>query len=177
MGKDDIGLEEGTVRLVPYSKDWPRLFSEEEKRLRAGLRDHLVAIEHVGSTAVAGLQAKPIIDISVAIRSLSDLEACIAILEKQGYSYKGEYGLPGRHFFIKGEPATTHHLHLVQHDSEHRKAWLRFRDYLRTHHEVAREYHNLKKDLARRFARDRDSYTKAKTEFILKTLRVAGGDT
>lgn len=161
-----VGLKPGTVRLVPYSDEWPGLFTVEAVRLRSALAGILRDVQHVGSTAVRGLTAKPIIDFAIAVQTLDeDLEPCKKPLEDLGYEYKGEYGLPGRHFFVRGKP-TVHHVHVVERGSEHWKNWLAFRDYLRLHEEVSEEYGSLKKELAKKYASDRDAYTAAKTSFI-----------
>jgi GrpB-like predicted nucleotidyltransferase (UPF0157 family) len=168
-----VGLESGTVRLVPYSDEWPGMFTVEAVRLRSALAGILRDIQHVGSTAVQGLTAKPIIDFAVAVNSLdTDLDRCMKPLEDMDYEYKGEYGLPGRHFFVKGKP-TIHHVHVVERDSEHWKNWVAFRDFLRTHQDIREEYGNLKKDLAKKYESDRDAYTAAKSEFIDQILQKA----
>lgn len=164
-----VGLPESEVRLDAYSREWPAMFEREEARLRGALGARLLDVQHIGSTAVPGLCAKPIVDFAVRIGSLAEVPACVAALEKLGYTYKGEYGLPGRHFFTLGEPV-THHLHLVAAGGEHWDAWLRFRDLLRADTGVREAYAALKADLARRHAGDRKAYTAAKNAFIAGAL-------
>lgn len=171
--KQVIGLEQGTVRLVSYAPVWQRLFEEERRRLQEVAGNLLVSIEHIGSTAVPDMEAKPIIDIAARIRSIADLDKCVKILSAAGYEYKGEYNLPGRYFFVKGEPH-THYLHIVEMNSNHWKAWIAFRDYLRGNKEAAAKYARLKHELAEKYKGDRNSYTKAKSEFITGMLRDAG---
>src|SRR5215213_5257192 len=108
-----LGLPKDIVRLVPHTELWHQLFAEEEARLREAIDEQSVAIEHVGSTAICGLSAKPVIDIAVAIREIADAEKCVMPLESIGYEYRGEFGIPGRHYFVKGAPR-THHLHMVE---------------------------------------------------------------
>jgi len=167
-----IGLKKGTVRLSRYSGLWKRRYAQEQKRLGAALGNHRYTLEHIGSTAVPGLDAKPIIDMALQIPSLKRLPLWIAQLEKAGYAYQGEYGLPGRHFFTRGTPV-THHLHLVGRDCEHWDRWLLFRDYLRARPAEAARYNAFKRALARKFANNRDAYTKAKTPLINRLLVTA----
>lgn len=168
-----LGLRKGTVRLVPHAEVWHQLFAQEEARLRDALGGLAVSVEHVGSTAVCGLSAKPIIDIAVAVREIADAERCVAPLAGIGYEYRGENGIPGRHYFAKGEPR-THHLHMVELSSEFWRAHLLFRDYLRRHPEAAREYDALKRRLAIEHAHDRGAYTEGKAAFIEGVLEAAG---
>lgn len=120
------------------------------------------------------MEAKPIIDIAVALRRLEDVEKCIGPLESLGYEYKGDEGHPGSFFFAKGDPGhRTHYLHVVEGDSEAWKSYIRFRDYLRRHREVAEEYARLKRELARKSGGNRDLYTPGKAEFIESVLQMA----
>src|SRR5262245_34355239 len=113
-----IGLDEGTVRLTGYSARWPKSYLHEAKALREALGTFIGDLQHIGSTAVTGLDAKPIIDIALATPALRDLKSIIPKLESCGYAYKGEFGLPGREFFAKGHPVKFH-LHIVAKGSEH----------------------------------------------------------
>ena len=155
------------VVIVEYDPRWPVMFEEEKTRL-LGVIGHVVEqVEHVGSTAVPGLGAKPIIDILIGLRRLDDAAQCIAPLQSLGYQYVPEYEveLPERRYFRKGSPR-THHIHMVELTSGFWERHLLFRDYLCTHPETAREYYELKKALAAKFGSDRDGYTDAKTEFV-----------
>ena len=157
------------VVIVDYDPQWPTLYEEERDRILAVVGDLVVAIEHVGSTAVPGLGGKPIIDIMPWVRSLADAERCIEPLEGIGYEYVPEYNdlLPERRYFHKGPPqGRTHHLHMVEQTGEFWDRHLLFRDWLRTHPQDAQEYYRLKKELAARFGRDREGFTDAKTPFI-----------
>jgi GrpB-like predicted nucleotidyltransferase (UPF0157 family) len=156
------------VIVAEYDPRWPVMFEEEKTRL-LGVIGHVVEqVEHVGSTAVPGLGAKPIIDILIGLRRLDDAAQCIAPLQSLGYQYVPEYEveLPERRYFRKGSPKRTHHLHMVTVGTEFWERHLLFRDYLRVHPETAREYYELKKALAAKFGSDRDGYTDAKTEFV-----------
>jgi GrpB-like predicted nucleotidyltransferase (UPF0157 family) len=160
-----LGLRSGEVRLVPHDAAWAAAFAAERDRLRAALGRHAVAIEHIGSTAVPDLPAKPVIDIAVAVRSLLALPELIRAMEAAGYTHKGEHGLPGRQFFVRGEPA-THHVHLVEPDSPLWADWIALRDDLRAHPADRAAYAAFKLGLAARHAQDRDAYTKAKDPFV-----------
>jgi GrpB-like predicted nucleotidyltransferase (UPF0157 family) len=168
-----LGLQKGTVKLAPHTELWHHLFAEEEARLREAIGEHLVAIEHIGSTAICGLSAKPIIDIAAAVRQASDAERCVRPLENIGYEYRGESGIAGRYYFVKGEPR-THHLHMVELAGDFWRGHLLFRDYLRKHREIAEEYERLKRDLAIKNEMDRKAYTEGKGTFIEEVLKRAG---
>ncbi len=167
-----LGLPEGRVFLARYRKEWQRLFRSERARLLRALGRRVREVEHVGSTSVPGLSAKPVLDLALTVKDISKVERLLKPLEKLGYEYKGEYGLPGRHFFVRGKPV-THHLHFVVVGSEHWRVWLLFRDYLRAHPEEARRYEKFKRDQARKYAKDRAAYTGSKSSFVVNMLRLA----
>ncbi len=139
----------------------------------------MTAVEHVGSTAVPNLAAKPIIDIMVGIRTLAEAPLVVEPLANIGYEYVPEYEvtMPERRYFHKGpEMARTHHLHMVEPTSEFWKRQLAFRDYLRAHPDAAEEYARLKRGLAVQYQWDRNAYTDAKTEFVQAVLSKARRD-
>lgn len=157
------------IVIANYNPQWPLLYQEEKSRIQSAIAQAVVAIEHVGSTAVPGLGAKPIIDIMVAVRSLADAEACIEPLQSIGYEYVPEYEvfIPERRYFrkwVQGE--RTHQVHMVERTSEFWHRHLLFRDYLRTQSDVAQEYYQLKKELSAKYGSDLGAYTDAKTPFI-----------
>lgn len=159
------------VEIFDYDREWPSKFLEERTKIMGVIGDTVVEVEHVGSTAVPGLCAKPIIDIMVGIRKLIDAENCIVPLESIGYKYVREYevSIPERRYFRKGPseiPNKHFHLHMVEHGSDFWKRHLLFRDYLRTHPGAALEYCELKKRLASKCRLNREAYTEAKTTFI-----------
>lgn len=170
--KNTIGLKTGTVKLSHYTTLWRNRYRAEDRRLKRYITRPKYVLEHIGSTAIQGLDAKPIIDMAMMIPSLSRLSLWIKKLESAGYIYKGEYGLPGRHFFTRGNPV-THHLHLVDKESEHWSRWIIFRDYLRAHPAEAEKYNKLKNVLARKYSRNRDAYTLAKAPLVAKILAKA----
>jgi GrpB-like predicted nucleotidyltransferase (UPF0157 family) len=152
-----------TVELREYDPTWAELF-ESERQLLAGIfGSRAVAIEHVGSTSVPGLSAKPIVDVLIGLRELSLSEEEIDAMRALGYEYLGEHGLPGRLFFRK-EPR-THHVHVVENGGEHWERQLAFRDVLRSDAEERQRYDAFKRRLAAE-GHPRDVYTELKTPFI-----------
>jgi GrpB-like predicted nucleotidyltransferase (UPF0157 family) len=165
---------EAIVEIVPYDSSWPRLFEEEQQRLRRALEPWLAGpIEHIGSTAVPGLGAKPVIDIMAPVEALEASRPAIVVLATVGYSY-APYKPELEHWFCKPSPAhRTHHLHLVPLGSPQWIEPMAFRDYLRTHPETALEYQALKKRLADHYRFDREGYTEAKGPFVARVTRLA----
>lgn len=169
-----LGLTQGTVTLSPHREEWHQLFAEEKALILDAIGEHIIAIEHVGSTAICGIVAKPVIDLMVGIPTFEDGEKCVQPLERLGYIYKGENGVPMRHCFGKGaREMRTHHLHMVAGGSDFWKHHLLFRDYLIDNRQIAEEYNRLKLDLANCFPRDREAYTNGKESFVKQVLREA----
>ncbi len=167
---NELGLPAGIVVLHPYTDDWPDLFSAEEARLRAAIGPFVLDIQHVGSTSIPGMPAKPIIDIAIAVRNFEEAAVNIPALADLGYRYRGENGIPRRHFFIRGEPR-THHIHMVEPDSADWRQLLLFRDRLRADTTLAQDYAALKQKLAGEFSEDRIKYLQGKAAWIGKVLR------
>ncbi len=175
---DILGLEQGVVKLAPYTPEWLRYFELEKASLQAVLGDTILDIQHVGSTSIAGMLAKPIIDIAIAVADFEQAKTCVPLVESLGYKYKGEFGIPRRHYFVKGNPRLFH-LHMNEVDSCEWQNTLLFRDYLRNHPDVAEEYAQLKQRLARRYPHDREAYLEGKSAFIKDVLtkgRIKQGD-
>jgi len=168
-----------SIVVADYNPAWPAMFEEERARILDVAGDHIDDIQHVGSTSVPGLGAKPIIDLIVGLRDLSKVENCVQPLQSIDYEYYGEYGIPERHYFRKPAGASsdqvTHHVHMVVKGSDFWRRHLLFRDYLRLHSEDAQEYYLLKKELVEMFGSDREGYTDAKTSFIEAVLTKAFG--
>ena len=176
-----------SIVIVRYDPRWPERFAEESARLQAAIGEWAVAIEHVGSTAVPGLGAKPIVDIGVALRSFEDALRCITPLVEQGWVCMGEFGIPGRIFFRKPtdhpEPGQspngvgrTHQVHMYEQNHEQFINHLALREYLRANADAAAEYEALKRRLADELD-DVEAYAEAKTDFIRDVLaraRTAG---
>ena len=169
------------VAIVPYDPLWPGMFAREKAHLQRCLPADLIGrIEHFGSTAVPGLAAKPVIDMLVEVCSLDETkEQVVPVLEAQGYDYFwrptwGDDVPPFYAWFIKRDAAgrRTHHIHMVEPHFEHWQRLL-FRDYLIEHPETAREYQDLKLRLSKDYPHDRVSYTKGKTDFIVRVTKRA----
>lgn len=166
------------IQVVAYDPDWPRRFEGERARIEVAIGPWVEEIEHVGSTAVPGLAAKPIIDIMVGVGTLEEAPACVAGLRGLGYEYVPEFEetLPDRRYLRKFDldGHRTHQIHLVERsNSEWWNRHLLFRDYLRAHPETAAEYARLKCDLATRFRDDRAGYMDAKSDFVRSVERRA----
>jgi GrpB-like predicted nucleotidyltransferase (UPF0157 family) len=164
------------VTVVDYDPQWPARFVEERARLAEALGDDAVLIEHIGSTSVPGLAAKPIIDIVVAARSFPLSAARIAAVEGLGYEHLGEYGIPGRAYFRRRSPRPrSHHVHVYAAGSDQIRDHLLFRDRLRGHHSEAASYAELKWALARR-GLDSAAFQTGKSHFIADLLERARRD-
>ncbi len=172
-------LKKDGVKLVPYNPEWPKLAQMEMDKLQSVFpASTIIDIQHVGSTAISGLSAKPILDIQIAVQSLENMKLmAVPILQKCGYEYWDNNPDPKRMFFVKGMPPygekRTHHIHLFEHHSDHWCTKLIFRDYLRSHADLAKEYEQLKAKLAVEHSYDREKYTDEKLEFVNKVLRLA----
>jgi GrpB-like predicted nucleotidyltransferase (UPF0157 family) len=168
------------VQLVAYDPAWPGLFAAEASRLRAALPGDLVlGVEHFGSTAVPGMEAKPIIDILIAVASIARAKAAaVAPICGLGYLYWEDNPKRDRMFFVKGLPPhgarRTHHVHLTEPGGEMWRRRLALRDHLRAHPEEARRYEAVKRDLAARHADDREAYTEAKSAYLEPLYRRIG---
>jgi GrpB-like predicted nucleotidyltransferase (UPF0157 family) len=170
---------EAPIELVPYSPEWPLRFASEAALIRAALGQWLAAdLEHIGSTAVPGLVAKPIIDIMGAVADLPSTRAAIAAAQRIGYRYF-PYKPDQMHWFCKPSPQfRTHHLHLVPHQSSLWHDRLAFRDALRNDASLAAQYRDLKLELAAKHRSDREAYTDGKSSFVQAVLdawRAKGG--
>ncbi len=163
------------VIVVPYDHRWPHLYREEARIIRGTAGHMLVALEHIGSTAVPHLRAKPIIDIMAGVPDAAAAECCCRALQGLGYVAK----TPGEkdwHFVLSRRASgmrVGYHIHLMSHDSWQWQRHLLFRDYLRTHPDAAEEYACLKSELARQCSDDRVAYTEGKTALIRKFERLA----
>ena len=164
-------FEDAPVQVVPYSKNWPAMFEAEVELLQKALEPWLVAeIEHVGSTAVPGLHAKPIIDIMAPVQDLDSSRRAIQAAQSVGYCYY-PYKPDQMHWFCKPAPSSrTHHLHLIPWGSRLWQERLAFRDALRRSPTLAQQYANLKLNLAAQFPLDREAYTEAKAPFVATIL-------
>ena len=166
------------VVVVPYDPAWAASFARVRERLAPVLGALAVGIEHVGSTAVPGLDAKPIVDIDVVIRHVDDLGAVVERLATLGYAHLGDLGIVGREAFRSPPGVPRHHLYVCAAGAGPLQAHLTLRDALRGDRELAAAYAALKRDLAERFRDDRDAYSEGKSVFITAVLRRAreGGE-
>jgi GrpB-like predicted nucleotidyltransferase (UPF0157 family) len=155
------------VLVTAYQPSWREKFELEAAQLSKIFRKELLEIHHIGSTSIPGLDAKPIIDVLVVVLDIQKVDTYNKIMQLAGYIPKGEYGIPGRRFFIKGdETHHTHHIHVFHKGNMDITRHLDFRDYLVTHPEEASDYARLKHELAVRYPFDIDSYQKGKELFI-----------
>jgi GrpB-like predicted nucleotidyltransferase (UPF0157 family) len=168
------GARSEPVRLVPYDPAWPAAFERERVALEASIGPWVVGgIHHVGSTAVPGLEAKPIVDILVGVEDLGSSRECFEPLAALEYLY-APYRSDEMHWFCKPHPdRRTHHLHLAPLTGRRYADELAFRDRLRADPATAERYAKLKRELADRFPEDREAYTEAKTDFIRAALEAA----
>ena len=161
------------IIIEDYDPIWPDHFEVLRSRLSAALGTLAATIQHVGSTAVPGLAAKPIIDIDVLLQSADALRTATSWLATLGYQHQGDLGVPGRESFRARAGDSPHHLYVCSPDCEEYNRHLAFRDHLRTHPDDANAYALLKRTLADQYRTDRDAYTQAKSEFVRSILRVA----
>jgi GrpB-like predicted nucleotidyltransferase (UPF0157 family) len=161
------------VVIVDYDPEWPSRFASLADTVSAALGPVLVRVEHVGSTSVPGLAAKPIIDLDAVVLP-PDMPEAIGRLTALCYIHQGQRGVSGREAFAAPDGAVPHHLYLCAADSQALADHLRFRDALRADARLAAEYGRLKRRLAARFGCDRDGYCEAKTEFIRAALEIGG---
>lgn len=164
-------MRDSHLMIVPYSPMWPQMFQQERERLLAAVGEFVETIEHVGSTAVPGLAAKPVIDIMIGVSNLREVEQpCITAIEGLGYEYVQwiEAVMPERRYFRKSDASgmRTHQIHLWQIDNPEYDRHIVFRDYLRAHPEEAAAYAAVKRELIGQFD-DVNDYAEAKSAFIL----------
>ena len=158
------------IVIAEYDPTWPGEFERIRARAANAVGDVTVAIEHVGSTAVPGLPAKPVIDLVVVVEP-QDLQIAVERLVAIGYVHQGNLGVEGREAFRVPEGERRHHLYVSPTDSEELRAQLAFRDRLRESPSLRSEYDALKRDLAVRFRDDRMAYTDAKSDFVIAASR------
>ncbi len=165
------------IEIVEYDPSWPAQFAEIAGRVRAAFADGPpITVEHIGSTSVAGLAAKPIIDIGVVVPASSDAPDAIARLATLGYVHQANLGIAGHEAFRSPANGPRHRLCVYpRYISPLLRELLAFRDYLRTHPDEADQYAALKKELAARFSSDHVGYTEAKTDFVRSVLAKARG--
>lgn len=159
------------VEVVDYDVRWDERFDVESQRIRTATTrpQNLVSVNHIGSTSVVGLAAKPIIDILLVVKNLEELDSEREVFERLGYEYLGEFGIPGRRYMRKGlvQGRESHHIHAFQYDNiSEIQRHLSVRNYLRRHPGVAERYGELKKRLAAQFPTDIEGYSQGKDAFV-----------
>jgi Uncharacterized conserved protein len=156
-----LGLASGKVCLARAHDAWAAAYERERARIVAALGEHLLDSQHVGSTSIPNVPAKPILDILVGVRDFDEATVCVGPMIAIGYTYRGENGIPRRHYFVKGDPR-THHVHMVEIGSDAWRVTLRFRDLLRLNPALASEYAREKERLALLHAGNREMYQREK---------------
>lgn len=165
---DSIGLDRSSVRVVDYDTRWPVAFDEIAEIIGDALPSEVATIEHVGSTSVPGLPAKPILDVAIGLRRHLDTDGLVASLVELGFTYRGDFGDFGGRLFLAetGPNSVSVHVHVVEVSDPQWSRYLAFRDGLRADPALAAEYAELKKRLATEHADDRAAYTEAKFDFV-----------
>jgi len=179
-----IGLKKGTVKLVPHNPKWSELFEQEKQLLKNTFGDIIIAVEHIRSTTIPGIPAKPIIDMNIGVESLEIAWEMKEKFEKLGYVHRPfvpghtKEKLKWQELYIKGPEAKhTHYAHVTVYGNNYWKNNLLFRNYIRKNPARAKQYTELKKELAEKYADDRGTYTKNKEQFINDTLEIARKET
>jgi GrpB-like predicted nucleotidyltransferase (UPF0157 family) len=173
FGDTMLGLTYGQVRLVDSDPGWPAAFERLAAELGGALGERAVAVEHVGSTAVPGLVAKPILDLAVGLAPTSDPDHVIPAIERLGYQFRGDKGDTGGLLLFVLEDRPAHrvgHVHVVPYGSEKWRQCLAFRDRLRIDPDARASYAEVKRRLGERFASDRQVYTAGKAAFVAGLL-------
>ncbi|TFH07529.1 MAG: GrpB family protein [Candidatus Thorarchaeota archaeon] len=163
------------VRVVPYDNNWPNLFQQEVTRISNVLWREIVSVHHIGSTSIPGMSAKPIIDILLEVKDISEIDNYNNEMIALGYEPRGELGIPGRRYFSREElkDVRTHHVHTYQTDNIELERHLAFRDYMITHPDDVQVYSELKMVLARRFQWYIDGYISGKHLYMERMEKVA----
>ena len=167
---DPIGVRHGLVELVPHDPSWAAMYRIEAAKIADACEGLILAIEHIGSTSIPSIHAKPIIDIAIGVSNLEDSDSMEASMKMLGYDYPRDVGIPNQYVFGRGHPVRKYIAHVQVYGSDHWKKYMRFRDSLRENSDLAREYEQLKLGLADRFSHDRAGYGDAKGEFVSNVL-------
>jgi GrpB-like predicted nucleotidyltransferase (UPF0157 family) len=161
--------------MVPHDPAWRHEFQHESERIAAALGSNVVAVHHIGSTAIPPIHAKPIIDLLLVVQDITALDEKLPIMEAMGYVALGEFGIPGRRYFRRDNAVgdRTHQVHAFQNGSPQIQRHLAFRDYMLAHPDVAQNYSDLKRELAAKYPNDSEAYMDGKDEFIREIDRRA----
>lgn len=168
-----LGLFRGKVTLEPHSTEWETTAQQTIAELREILQETIIDAQHIGSTSIRSICAKPIIDLVLGVGSFEDILAKNSILEANGFFFRGQ-DHPGQYLYICGTGNfITHHIHVVRYDSETWHNYINMRDHLNSHSEDAKAYEELKQELAAKYPDDRNTYTSMKSDFINSILEKA----
>jgi len=163
------------VEVVPHDPRWRNAFEAEAKHVSTALGENVVAIHHIGSTAISNIYAKPVVDLLVEVRDITEVDGRSSAMETLGYEVKGEFGIPGRRYFRKDNRGgiRTHQIHAFEVGSAEVERHLAFRDYMIAHPGDAQEYSELKMKLAEEHPQSMDGYMDGKDGFIKEIDRRA----
>ncbi len=161
--------------VIPYDPEWPALYEQERAEIAACIGQHILRIEHAGSTSIPGMAGKPTVDILVGVQDWDAARVTFGPLAEIGWEFRGERGMARRHLFrrLNAQGRRTHQLHMLEVTHPAWDAMLLFRDYVRSHPDAAAEYQRLKLDLARRYPNSRGAYTAGKEAFVMEVLEQA----
>lgn len=160
-------MQKRTIKLENHNNNWEHLFISASKELSGIFGKRCIKLHHIGSTAVKGILAKPIIDILIEARDISEIDALNPLMQEAGYTPKGEYGIEGRRFFQRFEGANpTHHVHVFEAGHPEIIRHIHFRDYLNAHPESAASYSSLKLALSKKYPHDIEGYCEGKSSLI-----------
>jgi len=157
--------------LSEYDKEWISHYESESKVIKNALGEMVIDIQHIGSTSVVGLKAKPIIDILVGIENFDKIDEVIKKMETMGYTYAHWAGIPGDYTFRKGE-VTTHLIHVVKYGKINWNHNIKFRDALRNNPDLVKQYEELKEKLAKEYPDSREKYTEGKSKFVVDVVKM-----
>lgn len=163
------------VEVIPHNPRWRNAFEAEAKQLAAALGENVVALHHIGSTAIPDIYAKPIIDVLVEVRDITEIDGQGSAMQSLGYEVMGEFGISGRRYFRKDDQKgiRTHHIHVFEAGSAEVVRHLAFRDFMIAHPEEAQNYSELKRKLAEEHSQSADGYIDGKDGFIKEIDRRA----
>jgi len=159
-------IDKRRLGVVSYNPNWKNMYKEESEKIKNILNDIMIDIHHIGSTAIPGIIAKPVIDILVEVKDIEGVDQYNHKMAELGYEAMGEYGIPKRRFFRKGGNNRTHHIHIFQTGNGEIERHINFKEYLIAHPYKAREYSKLKEELVNKYTYDVENYTNSKSDFI-----------
>lgn len=154
------------IEVVPYNPAWPQTFEEEAARIKQALGENCIAVHHIGSTAVPGLAAKPVIDMIPVVLDIMKVDQATQNMQSLGYEAKGEFGMLFRRFFVKNLGSQSYHIHVFEQENPEIERHLKFRDWMRVHEDDQNAYVSLKQELALKYPNDRKAYVFGKEAFI-----------